>query len=102
MNTKRKVKKRHFSDLEIKEKINSDEVKTLCEGPNCCSISQLVSSSSSKSSLATLNNDTNIKSKFPEKPNNKDFVNNIEVIFNLYFNHRLYLLDFLLKITIFT
>ena len=101
MNTKRKVKnKRHFSDLEIKEKINSEEVKTLCEGPNYCSISisQLVSSSSSKSSLATLNNDTNIKSKFPE-PDNKDFVNNIEVFFNLYFNQ---ILEFLLKIKIFT
>lgn len=98
MNTKRKVKKRHFSDLEIKEKLSSDEVKTLCEGQNNYSISQIVSSSSSKSSLATLNNDTNIKSKF-SKPDNNDFVNNIEVIFNLYFNQ---IFDFLFKITIFT
>ena len=87
MNTKRKVKKRHFSDVEIKEKISSDEVKTLCEGQN---YSPMVSSSSSKSSLATLNNDTNIKSKLP-KPDNKDFVNNcrcvIEVIFNLFLSY---------------
>lgn len=80
MNTKRKVKKRHFSDVEIKEKISSDEVKTLCEDQNYC---PMVSSSSSKSSLATLNNDTNIKSKLP-KPDNKDFENNIEVIFFFY------------------